>query len=79
MFHFYTPWKRPKTNRFLTFSGCIEVELRAKMGYWSNFLLMIYLKVAVKVHRRPLVAEVFISSVVNFEKCDFFWNGLRYN
>ena len=26
MFHFYSPWKRLKTNCFLTFSGAVEVE-----------------------------------------------------
>ena len=31
MFHFYTPWKRQKTKSFLTFSGAIEMEYRAKM------------------------------------------------
>ena len=32
MFDFYTPWKRQKTFAFLTFSGGIEMEQRAKMG-----------------------------------------------
>ena len=29
---FYTPWKRQKTKRFLTFSGGIEMEQCAKMA-----------------------------------------------
>ena len=26
MFYFYTPWKRQKTESFLTFSGGIEID-----------------------------------------------------
>ena len=31
MFHLYTPWKRPKTFGFLTFSGSIEMRNWVKM------------------------------------------------
>ena len=30
MFHFYTPWRRPKTFGFLKFSGGIEIEYGLK-------------------------------------------------
>ena len=32
MLYFYTPWKHPKTGRFLMFSGGVEVEHWLKMG-----------------------------------------------
>ena len=32
MFHFYTPWKRQKTSRFLSSSGGIEMKHWCKMG-----------------------------------------------
>ena len=32
MFHFCIPWKRQKTEGFLTFSGGIEMEHWAKTG-----------------------------------------------
>ena len=35
MVHFYTPWKRQKTKDFLMFSGGIEMEHRASMGWMT--------------------------------------------
>ena len=34
MFHFYTPWKRQKTRRFLTFAEGIKMEHSLKIGSW---------------------------------------------
>ena len=33
MFCFYIPWKRQKTQDFLTFSGVIDTEQLGKTGY----------------------------------------------
>ena len=50
MFHFYTPWKRQKTQGFLTFSGGIKVRLSAlnlvlisaSLTYFSPIFLYLY-------------------------------------
>ena len=44
MFHLYTPRKRQKTCRFLTFSGDWKLEHWAKMGKFWNQVKLAYKK-----------------------------------
>ena len=45
MYHFYTPWKRPKTKDFLKFSGGIEME------HWGNDLINSFTRPFLKLSR----------------------------
>ena len=51
MIYFYTPWKRQKIFGFLTFSGAVEMQYSAKMGwlaetFWSVNFAQIFHKFA---------------------------------
>ena len=39
MFQFYVPWKRQKTEGFLTFLGGLEIEHWDKICYFALFVV----------------------------------------